>query len=52
MLASWVHTFGWQLRRRPTVWDLIFFAGFVAGCLVIVPFLIAFERMREYRAAA
>jgi hypothetical protein len=35
------------LGRQPTVWDLIFFAGFVAGCLVIVPFLIAFERVRN-----
>jgi hypothetical protein len=35
------------LRRRPTVWDLIFFAGFVAACLVSVPFLIAFERVRN-----
>jgi hypothetical protein len=34
------------LRRRPSVWDLITFVGLVAACLVIVPFLIAFERVR------
>jgi hypothetical protein len=35
------------LRRQLTVWDLIFFAGFVAACLVMVPFLIASERVRS-----
>jgi hypothetical protein len=35
------------LRRRPAVWDLITLAGFVAACLAIVPFLIAFERVRN-----
>jgi hypothetical protein len=35
------------LRRRPTVWTLITFGVFVAACLVSVPFLVAFERVRN-----
>jgi hypothetical protein len=35
------------LRRQPTVWTLITFGVFVAACLVSVPFLIAFERVRS-----
>jgi hypothetical protein len=35
------------MRRRPTVWDLIIFVGFIAACLVSVPFLIAFECVRN-----
>jgi DNA-directed RNA polymerase subunit RPC12/RpoP len=43
------------MYRRPTVWNLITFVGLVAACLVAVPFLIAFERMRNivwWRGAA
>jgi hypothetical protein len=35
------------LRRRPTVWTLITFGVFVVACLVSVPFLVAFERVRN-----
>jgi hypothetical protein len=36
------------MRRRTTVWDLILFAGVVAACLIAAPFLIAFERGRDF----
>jgi hypothetical protein len=36
-----------KLRRRPTVWNLITFGALVAACLVIVPFMVAFERVRS-----
>jgi hypothetical protein len=35
------------MHRRPTIWHLILFAGIVVACLVAVPFLIAFERVRN-----
>jgi hypothetical protein len=35
------------LRRRPTVWNLITFGVLFAACLVTVPFLVAFERVRN-----
>jgi hypothetical protein len=35
------------MYRRPRVWNLIMFAGIVAACLIAVPFLIAFERVRN-----
>jgi hypothetical protein len=38
---------GDKLRRRPTVWNLITFGVLFAVCLVTVPFLVAFERIRN-----
>lgn len=36
------------MRLRPTVWDMILFTGVVATCLITVPFLVAFERSRDF----